>query len=513
MRGPLLEISFGTSPSVHYARAVDLAQRLAGYHASGAGPHLVHSVALEASLADEGTWEQLQQLLRLVSGWRSASLKLAGRPLPYGLLLARLGPVRACYAQQLRHGAADAYCSGKRAPGDEASHFGCRFAQGVSRSVDLAAYAEVSWIQFGTLTPAHDCFRVDKPAIARALEQQTRAEACVLCPAFRWQRLRADVDELPDVIRLGSASAFEVRYSQIKPQQALGIKLKDTSDLGGAGLRLGPAREGDPGRVRNVPQVRYADVAGQDAALRALQSVVQLPLTSAAYFEALGVAPHSGIVLFGPPGNGKTLLAQAVATECAAHLEIVSGPELLSRWVGQSEANLRRVFARARQFAPSVVLLDELDSFAPRRERLSQQHEVQLLSQLLVLLDGLEARGRVAVVATTNRLEALDPALLRPGRFDYHIEVPRPDRAGRAAILRLRLDKLKTRRLLRVEELAQQTEGFSGAELAALCREAGLQAIQRGIARGVAARRLRVSRQDLRQALAALRTKRVAAQL
>src|SRR5262249_28311523 len=145
----------------------------------------------------------------------------------------------------------------------------------------------------------------------------------------------------------------------------------------------------------------------------------------------------------------------AVATESNAHLEIVSGPEILSRWVGQSEENLRRVFERARQFAPSVVLIDELDSLAPRRGRLSQHHEVQLLSQLLVLLDGLEARGRVAVVATTNRLEAIDAALLRPGRFDYHIEVPRPDRAGRAAILRLSLDKLKRRRVFRIDELAK----------------------------------------------------------
>jgi transitional endoplasmic reticulum ATPase len=229
-------------------------------------------------------------------------------------------------------------------------------------------------------------------------------------------------------------------------------------------------------------------------------------LTHAAYFEALGVVPHSGIVLYGPPGNGKTLLAKAVATESNAHLEIISGPEILSRWVGQSEENLRRVFARARRFAPSIVLLDELDSIAPRRERSSQHHEVQLLSQLLVLLDGLEARGRVAVVATTNRLELIDPALLRPGRFDYHIEVPRPDQEGRAAILRLGLGKLKTRRTLRAEEWVPRTEGFSGAELAALCREAGMQAIQRGLARSITPRRLVVTRQDVGRALTALRT-------
>jgi ATP-dependent 26S proteasome regulatory subunit len=155
------------------------------------------------------------------------------------------------------------------------------------------------------------------------------------------------------------------------------------------------------------------------------------------------------------------------------------------------------------------VLIDELDSIAPRREPLSQHHDVQLLAQLLVLLDGLEARGRVAVVATTNRLEAIDPAVCRPGRFDYHIAVPCPDRAGRAAILRVYLTKMKTRRGLHSEALAEVTEGSSGAELAALCREAGLHAIQRGLAKGIPARKLVITGSDLRYALVALRTKRV----
>ena len=179
-----------------------------------------------------------------------------------------------------------------------------------------------------------------------------------------------------------------------------------------------------------MPNVRYADIAGQDQALAALRQIVQLPLTHADYFAALRVEPQAGILLYGPPGNGKTLLAKAVATESQAHLEIISGPEILSKWVGESEAQLRQIFARCRQWAPSVLLIDEIDCLAPRREGMSQQYNVQLIAQLLVLLDGLEARGRVAVVAATNRLEALDPAICRPGRFDYHIEVPLPDRSG-----------------------------------------------------------------------------------
>jgi transitional endoplasmic reticulum ATPase len=360
------------------------------------------------------------------------------------------------------------------------------------------------------LSKKQDSFHVDKKAVRETLETQTKGDVCLLCPAFAWQRLRADVNALPDVVNLGEKSEFELRYSELDPTKALGIKPKSPPTANGwvgAALTLRTPQIEKPSN-RQVPNVRYADVAGQDTALTALRSVVELPLRHTPYFEALGVAPQSGVILYGPPGNGKTLLAKAVATESDAHLEIISGPEILSKWLGQSEENLRQIFTRARQLAPSVVLIDELDSLAPRRALLSHQHDVQILSQLLVLLDGLEGRGRVAVVATTNRLEAIDPALCRPGRFDYHIEVTSPDGGGRMAILRVHLSKLKHRDF-QLEDLALQTDGYSGAELAALCREAGLQAIQRGLAKNVPANRLVVRRQDMQAALHALHAKRV----
>jgi transitional endoplasmic reticulum ATPase len=321
------------------------------------------------------------------------------------------------------------------------------------------------------------------------------------------------VNELPRLIPLGDKSPFDLRYSDLDPTKPLGIKPK-ASGVADEGvwveLDANPSEPEDrPPLERQIPNVRYADVAGQDAALQALRSVVELPLRHAAYFEALGVLPQTGILLYGPPGNGKTLLGKAVATESNAHLEIISGPEVLSAWLGQSEANLRSIFARARQWAPSVVLIDELDSLAPRRILMSQHHQVQILSQLLVLLDGLEARGRVVVIGMTNRIEALDPAICRPGRFDYHIEVPTPDHQGRAAILRVHLAKLKTRGTLRLDDLVERTAGFSGAELAALCREAGLQVIQRGLARGSPSHRLAVHAKDLHAALEAFQAKRV----
>jgi AAA+ superfamily predicted ATPase len=501
MRIPL-EITFGKSPSAHYGQAVQQAQAFSGYRQTG--PVLIHTVAVKVSLAHEATWEKVQHLLRLIHGWRSARVTVAGHVVNYWQLTGRLAQVLSCYARKVQQSAGPGYCSGKQRPGDEATSFSCRLLRGVSRQI----HGRNSWIQFGALTPQRDAFRVHKAAILRTIEHQTRADGCLFCPVFRWQRVRADVAALPEIIELGTDSLFEIKTSTINPEKALGIQPKKTAEqLGGVMFRLDIGSQ-DPGPVRNVPSVRYADIAGQDTALEQLKNVVELPLTHRAYFEALRVAPQSGVLLYGPPGNGKTLLAKAVATECNAHFELISGPEILSKWVGESEANLRKLFARARQLAPSVVLLDELDSLAPRRDRVNQHHDVQVLSQLLVLLDGLEARGAVALVATSNRLEAIDPALCRPGRFDYHIEVPMPDYFGRLAILQVCLAKMKTRGDLGIESLAEATAGHSGAELAALCREAGLQAIRKGLARGLAAHQLVVSRQDLTCALAALRAKR-----
>jgi transitional endoplasmic reticulum ATPase len=503
---PVLEIAFGRSPSPNYSQAVTLAEAMPGYRTRGIDRDL-HTITWSAPLADEATWEKLERLLAMISGWRSVQLTLDGRQLKVWSFAMQLAQIKACHARRVQAGTGDLYCSGKSTPENDGDYLGCRYARGVSRQ---ASGGQNSWVRFGTLSKKQDSFRVDKKAIRKTLETQIKGEVCLFCPAFAWRRLRDDVNALPNVVNLGEKSEFELRYSDLDPTKALGIKPKSPPTQNGrVGTTLtvrAPLVEPPP--KRQVPNVRYADVAGQDGALSALRSVVELPLCHSSYFEALGVAPQSGVILYGPPGNGKTLLAKAVATQSNAHLEIISGPEILSKWLGQSEANLRQIFTRARQLAPSVVLIDELDSLAPRRALLSHQHDVQLLSQLLVLLDGLESRGQVAVVATTNRLEAIDPAVCRPGRFDYHIKVGSPDHEGRLAILRVHLSKLKHGDF-RLDELVQETDGYSGAELAALCREAGLQTIQRGLARGIPANRLVVKRQDMSAALEALQAKRV----
>jgi hypothetical protein len=320
------ELSFGKSTSRQYDRAVRVAESMPGYHEEGEGKDAVHRVAVALSCADEATWAKLNQLMPLVSGWRSTKITLGGQAVNYWAVAAQVAQIKACHARKVQQGAGDYYCSGKSAPLGEATHFGCRFCKGVS--LRLTSYHETSWLQFGTLTPERDVFQVDKAGIFQALQGQTD-KACTFCPAFSWPRVRAEVDDLPVRIALGEHSKFEVKYAEINPDKVVGIKPKARSFEGGVSV-VGQGREDASALARNVPNVRYADIAGQDAALEEIKNVVQLPFTHPAYFEALGVQSQGGILLYGPPGNGKTLIAKAVATESQAHWEMINGPEILS---------------------------------------------------------------------------------------------------------------------------------------------------------------------------------------
>jgi AAA+ superfamily predicted ATPase len=224
---------------------------------------------------------------------------------------------------------------------------------------------------------------------------------------------------------------------------------------------------------------RYSDVLGQTAAVEAARDLIELPLKHADLFLWIGAKPIGrGIILAGPPGTGKTLLARAVAGECGAHIEIVNGPALLSKWVGETEAAIRDVFERAKKFAPAVILFDEIDSIAPSRSAESAQHQVSTVAQLLVLLDGIEARGQIFVLATTNRPEHVDVALRRPGRFDQVVWMGLPDEHGRADIFEHYLRPLKLDRELSPDrlaaELASATNGMTGADIAYLCQRAAM---------------------------------------
>jgi transitional endoplasmic reticulum ATPase len=242
-------------------------------------------------------------------------------------------------------------------------------------------------------------------------------------------------------------------------------------------------RLAEPSAMREVfleiPKVKWQDIGGLEAVKGELREAVEWPLKFPEKFEKVGVHPPRGILLIGPPGCGKTLLAKAVATESEANFIAIRGPEIFSKWVGESEKGIRKIFHKARQVAPSIVFFDELDSLAPSRGLWQGSHVYEsVLNQLLAEMDGMETLRNVVVLGATNRPELIDKALLRPGRFDRIILVPPPDKPARLEILRVHTRSMPLDKNVDLNQLAERAKGFSGADLENLVREAGMAAIR-----------------------------------
>src|SRR2546428_2919192 len=231
--------------------------------------------------------------------------------------------------------------------------------------------------------------------------------------------------------------------------------------------------------LRGVPQVTYEDIGGLTDEIKKVREMIELPLRHPEIFEKLGIEAPKGVLLYGPPGTGKTLLAKAVANESNAHFISISGPEIMSKFYGESEARLREIFKEARERSPSIIFIDEIDSIAPKREEVTGEVERRVVSQMLALMDGLEARGKVIVIAATNRPNALDPALRRPGRFDREIEIRIPDKKGRYDILLIHTRNMPLSEDVNLEKISAISHGYVGADLEYLCKEAAMKCLRR----------------------------------
>jgi len=334
---------------------------------------------------------------------------------------------------------------------------------------------------------------VDLADLAQTTHGFTGADLNALCREAAMAALRRQLPELS----LGSGP---VAYEAL---MAMEVKMPDfreaLSEVSPSGLREVAVE---------VPNVRWDEVGGLDSVKTALREAIAWPLSQPALFERIGLRPPRGILLYGPPGNGKTLLVKALASQSAINFISIKGPELLSKYVGESEQGVRELFARARHAAPCVVFLDEVDALAPKRGQDGRSPVTdRVVSQLLTELDGVEALGDVWVIAATNRLDMIDDALLRPGRLDYHLEVAPPDRRARAAILGVHLRKKPIAEGIDLAALAELTEGLSAAEVRFVCDRAALGAIRRVFSatggEAVEIDSLRIEQRDFDDALAA----------
>jgi len=269
------------------------------------------------------------------------------------------------------------------------------------------------------------------------------------------------------VMMLGHAIPF--RVTKARPHGIVRIT-HDTSIQ----ILAEPAPE-----AKGVPRTTYEDIGGLHEEIQRIREMVELPLRHPELFQRLGIEPPKGVMLHGPPGCGKTLLARAVANESEANFYSINGPEIMSKFYGESEARLREMFQQAQKNAPSIIFIDELDAIAPKREEVTGEVERRVVAQLLALMDGLTGRGNLIVIGATNRPEALDPALRRPGRFDREIEIGVPDKKGRFEILQIHTRGMPLSNDVDLKKLAKMTHGYTGADLSALGRETAMKALRR----------------------------------
>ena len=274
----------------------------------------------------------------------------------------------------------------------------------------------------------------------------------------------AQSDEI-SVMILGNSMDFKI--NKISPKSVVKID-RSTS------LTILTETTGD-----KKPRLTYEEVGGLGTKIKAMREIVELPLQHPELFTRLGVEPHSGILLYGPPGCGKTLIAKVLASESEANMYSINGPEIMNKYYGETEARLRDIFKEAKDNSPSLIFIDEIDAIAPKREEAYGDVEKRVVAQLLALMDGLTERGNVIVLGATNRPESLDPALRRPGRFDREVEISVPNDDGRLEILQIHTRGMPLAEGIDLKELASELHGYTGADIKSLCRETAMKSIRR----------------------------------
>jgi transitional endoplasmic reticulum ATPase len=277
--------------------------------------------------------------------------------------------------------------------------------------------------------------------------------------------------DMTDVSPMG-----ELKLAVVSTKPAGIVKITDISDIE---VQTEPVDVSKLEGVKTLVDVTYEDIGGLKEEVKKVREMIEIPLKRPELFERLGISPPKGVLMHGPPGTGKTLLAKAVANETEAHFIAIQGPEIMSKYVGGSEERLREFFEEAEENAPSIIFIDELDAIAPKREEVSGEVERRIVAQLLTLMDGLKTRGQVVVIGATNRPDSLDGALRRPGRFDREIEIGVPDKDGRREVLQIHTRGMPLDDNVDLEEMAEITHGFVGADLESLCKESAMRVLRR----------------------------------
>ncbi|MEI6632821.1 MAG: AAA family ATPase [Chlamydiota bacterium] len=495
-----MEIRFAQSASINYERALKLAAKFSSYRPD---PKAQSNLVLIGS--DEFFQKStiIQNLYETIKNWKSTSIKLNGNIIAFNEVMHHY-PAIECYGRYKRAVIQDRYCLDYH--GREG--WGCNLLTSIERTMSAHAYSfsrTEYWFSFGSFVSEY-IWKIDKDRLLSYLKREATLKNLHICEIFSLDRVASVVNSLPDTINVKDSDLWSIDYDEgiagdTKEKKAVGVIPKSIQEEResrhrpyGIGITLRasepsqnenpdiPQTDKDNVRTRHIPEVYFSDIGGIDDIIGTIREVIELPIKRPDLFKYMGIKPHKGVLLHGPPGCGKTLIAKAIASEIRAHFASIKGPEIISKWHGQSEENLRDIFEEARDLAPSIIFFDEIDSIAQNRsDDETLRFDSRIVNQLLTLMDGIEDYGNVRIIASTNRIDLIDQALLRPGRFDYTIEINRPTKEGCRKIFEIYTKGMPIENSVNIIAFSEKLIGLTGADISFIAREGAYNCLRRCI--------------------------------
>lgn len=480
-----IEIRFGKSTSSRYSRALQIAKTLPNFFPISEENNFNTIKTDTAELLNN--FETFDSLISYISDWKSTEILFNGEQVSPFHFIYKYREIIDCSKMQAVSAAKDIYCHDDH----KRKGWGCRHLTNIKRHLEqrYSHHHYKYWYWFGDFENDYKEWKINKSLLKEALLKEVLENKIDCCAIFSFDKLDKKIKELPDKIVLTDNDSWEIEYEKdfygdLIENKPIGIKNRESEETENSSIlldALGLDNDDDvaPPTTRNIPKLAFAEIGGIDDIIEQIREVIELPLKKPELFKYLGIKPHKGILLYGPPGNGKTMIAQAIANEVKAHFIPISGPELYSEWLGKSEENLRNIFNEAKKYQPTIIFFDEIDSIAQKRSGdESVRHDSRFVNQLLTLMDGMETYENVSVVASTNRPELLDLALLRPGRFDYKIEIKKPNHDGCLKIITIATTNMPMEDVP-LKEFSQKLLGLSGAEIAFVAKEAAYNSLRR----------------------------------
>lgn len=477
-----LEISFKKSTSKSYSESLKLLKMFSNAVTSeSGGSENSVTISKEEFIED---YRKVNVLWGMVGKWKGSKILINGE-IANPSTLGVYSNVFGCYEKYKSAVVQEEHCYlyGNK------EGWGCKFLTEISRYSPESTWGrDRYWYDFGHFE-SENIWKIDKEKILGILQREAELKKVSFCPVFNHEKLVTTVNNLPDFIDIKADDKWEVIYEDtvegtLVERKPLKIRYKDTyRNVLSISLLGKEGEEGDEeSKQRYIPEVSFSDIGGIDDIVETVREIIELPIKKPEIFKFLGIKPHKGILLFGPPGTGKTLIAKAIANEIKAHFIAVKGPELLSKFHGESEENIRNVFEEARVLQPSIIYFDEIDSIAQNRSGdETLRLDARVVNQLLTLMDGIEDYGNIRIIASTNRAELIDEALLRPGRFDYSIEVKKPTMEGCFQIFSIHTKEMPVEPNFDKRNFCKKLIGLSGAEISFIAREGAYNCLRRNV--------------------------------